>query len=99
MTDYYLKQRTNMKKTRTFSFPNAGHSVRKLNASLRDLGDTLVSINYEETGFDDFDIWYEENPNGIKASILADVMQTLGTRFTYQLSNNQLSVRYYTKAY
>ena len=87
-----------MKKTRTFSFPNGGHSVRKLNASLRDLGDTIVSIAYEETGFDDFDIWYEENPNGIKASILADVIQTLGTRFTYQLSNNQLSVKYFTKA-
>ena len=87
-----------MKKTRTFSFPNAGHSVRKLNASLRDLGDTLVSIAYKETGFGDFDIWYEENPNGIQASIVADTIQTLGTRFTYQLRNNQLSVRHFTKA-
>lgn len=87
-----------MKKTRTFSFPNAGHSVRKLNASLRDLGDTLVSIAYKETGFGNFDIWYEENQNGIKASILADVIQTLGTRFTYQLSNDQLSARFFTKA-
>ena len=86
-----------MKKTRTFSFPNDGHSVRKLNASLRDLADTPVSIAYEETGFGDFDIWYEENPNGVKASILADVIQTLGTRFTYQLNNAQLSVRYFTK--
>ena len=35
-----------LKRTREFMFPNGGHSVRKLAASLESLGDTTVEIKY-----------------------------------------------------
>ncbi len=94
-----------MKKTRTFGFPNNGHSIRKLVVSLRELGSIKVILKYEPCQYhnmNNFDIWFEEtdSPNNyyvFNASKLADKLLTLGTRFTAELQYDQIQLSFHTE--
>lgn len=79
------------KQTRTFTFPNGGHSVRKLCESLKELGDTRVALCVENTQ-NQYDEEYTQEVSFVEtftqydhgqfnARKLAEKLKTLGTRF------------------
>lgn len=84
-------------KTRTFSFPNGGHSVRKLRVELEMLGDTKVSLKHTISCDGEIEVWYEEDTAGVEASILLTAFKSLGTRFVCDIKNDELSIMFYTK--
>ena len=94
-----------MKKTRTFGFPNNGHSIRKLVVSLRELGYINVILKYEPCQYrnpNNFDIWFEETNSSDNCCVfnafkLADKLLTLGTRFTAELQYDQVQLSFHTK--
>jgi len=73
-----------MKTTRTFEFPNSGHSVRKLHAELLELGDTLVDKKIKQEG-GKFTVVWIESVYGIPANKLANKLIQIGTRFTLDI--------------
>ena len=93
--------------TRTFSFPNEGHSVRKLVASLRELGELPVTLVINEViNFSAPDnIGYEvsftnDKYSNAPANLLATKLLTLGTRFTLKeegrYPNNYQTLTFHT---
>lgn len=82
-----------MKQTRIFSFPNAGHSVRKLSLELEKLEDTPVSLKIEfNEVFGEYELSFIENPNSkVIASKLAKKILTLGTRFTINVYTSEIT--------
>lgn len=86
-----------MLKTRTFSFPNGGHSVRKLTLALEELKSTKVTLNHKVSWDNSFEVWYEEDTLGVEASTLVPVFRELGTRFICKLEGNTISTEFYTK--
>ena len=87
-----------MLKTRTFSFPNGGHSVRKLTLALEELKSTKVDLKHKVMWDKSFEVWYEEDTFGVKASTLVPVFRELGTRFICKLEGDTISTEFYTKA-
>ncbi|MEA1971975.1 MAG: hypothetical protein U9N34_01560, partial [Candidatus Cloacimonadota bacterium] len=70
--------------TRTFSFPNSGHSVRKLISSLEDMDpNTPVAQHIEYHSDDDIDFSFVQTNNSkLTVSHLLRILPRLGTRFT-----------------
>ena len=92
-------------KSREFSFPNSGHSVRKLTSSLRAMGDITVTLEYRpcQYGGEDFDIWFQVSDRDGLSRVkfntlkLADKLETMGTRFTAEIKFNRVQFSFYTK--
>ena len=92
-------------KTREFSFPNNGHSVRKLVSSLRAMGDVTVTLEYRPCmyGGEDFDMWFQVTDRHGLARVkfntlkLADKLETMGTRFTAVIKFDRVQLSFYTK--
>ncbi len=89
-----------MKKTRAFSFPNRGHSVRKLSEALEELGSARVSLKWSYASCDDldFDVWFEEDHDGdYIAQKLAKKIKNLGTRFVADIDDSgNVALGFYT---
>ena len=95
-----------MSKTRTpgFGFPNNGHSVRKLVHGLRSLGDVKVKLIFEYWMHDleNFDICFEVTDSSddyhvFNALLLADKLQSMGTRFTAEIKYQEVQLSFHTK--
>ncbi len=74
-------------RTRKFTFPNGGHSVRKLAESLKELGDVNVFLIIDEDvryGERSQVVYFEVDSkySKVNALALADKIITIGTRFT-----------------
>ena len=76
-------------RTRDFSFPNGGHSVRKLVHELEQLGELLISIEIEENNYS-WDMHFTSDTKYpiFRADLLAKKLLTLGTRFQCDINGN-----------
>jgi hypothetical protein len=83
-----------LKQTRVFEFPNAGHSTRKLTQELRELGDTPVVPNTSYNYGLEFS-YIEDQVLGTPAILVAQVLATLGDRFTV---NGEGHLSFYRKS-
>ena len=92
------------KRTREFGFPNNGHSIRKLVNELKELGDVMVTLEYTPCQYDteDFDVFFEvtekrEDTHCYNALLLADKLQSMGTRFTAEIKYKKVELSFHTK--
>ena len=78
-----------LKATREFQFPNAGHSIRKLCVELTRMGDTPVKLSITKPNASGhFQVSWVSNKYGVNATKLANKLATVGTRFT--INNGKL---------
>jgi hypothetical protein len=84
--DIYLKEKEQTVKTRTFEFPNGGHSMRKLALELYALGESCVELHIEGNA-NKQELWFETTDEGneVTARALADRLLLAGTRFTVEV--------------
>ena len=84
--EIYLKQKEQIVKTRTFQFPNGGHSMRKLALELYALGESCVELHIEGNA-NKQELWFETTDEGneVTARALADRLLLAGTRFTVEV--------------
>ena len=96
--------------TRSFTFPNGGHSIRKLVRSLNQLGNVTVTpvVEYSDNYYNDIEFYFRvatseeieylkqfNNANLFNAVKLAQILPTYGTRFVVTGEPSHFDIKFH----